>query len=123
MRRGGQGVRTKDAERGDEVGDRPRDPGPVAGPPSPRMRRGGQGVRTKDAERGNEVGDRPPGSRASCWFPLSAYAERGTGGEDYWTVARNRSTASSHLGNGPPSTWSARLVSSTLYRGRRAGVG
>src|ERR1043166_5690137 len=63
-----------------EVG--PRAPGPVAGPPSPRLRRGGQGVRTKDAERGNEVGDRPPGSRASCWFPLSAYAERGTGGED-----------------------------------------
>jgi len=28
------------------------------------------------------MGDRAPGSRASCWSPLSAYAERGTGGED-----------------------------------------
>src|ERR1041384_8278549 len=35
-----------------------------------------------DVERGNEVGDWAPGSGASYWSPLSAYAERGTGGED-----------------------------------------
>src|SRR5690349_13021792 len=38
-------------------------------------------------------------------------------------LARNRSAASAQGGRGPPSCWSRRVVSSTLYRGRRAGVG
>jgi hypothetical protein len=46
------------------------------------MRRGGQGVRTiaAEVERGTQC--EPPGIDLSVPSPLSAYAERGTGGED-----------------------------------------
>src|SRR5919198_4976797 len=57
------------------------------------MRRGGQGVRTiaAEVERGTQC--EPPGIDLSVPSPLSAYAERGTGGEDQTEGDRGEDTA------------------------------